>query len=440
MSTAYWLDDDIVERKPSHRVYFASGNRVHSFAVRPWIAILAVAVIGLFSALYVGATAYLFFHDDILNASLSRQARMQRQYEDRIAALRSDLDRVTSRQLLNQEAVEAEMSRIANRQSALDARQDSIATLSQAVRAAGVPVSAAPDDPAADPASSAAPDNAANDSEDTDPEPTGSIKPAPPAPAQASAVAPLSFNFAPAGSAPDTALSSAHLASIDQSLDHLAHDQVAFVDAVASGVASRSDRIAGILTSLGQRVPPSRTETSDVGGPLVEIDDDADPATFRSTVDLVSGEVDRFVAIRRLASELPLSRPLSESIITSGFGARLDPFLGRPAIHPGVDFAALQGSPAHATAAGTVIVAGYNGGYGNEVEIDHGNGITTRYGHLSEIDVQVGQIVSKGAVVGKTGSTGRSTGPHLHYEVRVDGAAIDPMTFINAGHRIASLL
>jgi murein DD-endopeptidase MepM/ murein hydrolase activator NlpD len=74
------------------------------------------------------------------------------------------------------------------------------------------------------------------------------------------------------------------------------------------------------------------------------------------------------------------------------------------------------------------------------VEIDHGNGITTRYGHLSEINVTVGQVVAKDAIIGHTGSTGRSTGPHLHYEVRVDGAPIDPMTFINAGHQIASLL
>jgi murein DD-endopeptidase MepM/ murein hydrolase activator NlpD len=74
------------------------------------------------------------------------------------------------------------------------------------------------------------------------------------------------------------------------------------------------------------------------------------------------------------------------------------------------------------------------------VEIDHGNGITTRYGHLSEIDVVVGQVVAKNAIVGRTGSTGRSTGPHLHYEVRVDGAAIDPMTWIKAGRQLAPLL
>jgi murein DD-endopeptidase MepM/ murein hydrolase activator NlpD len=441
MQTAYRPADNAAERRAKHRVFIKSGDKVRSFAVRPWIAIPALAVIGTFSVLYIGATAFLFFHDDILNASLSRQARMQRQYEDRIATLRSDLDRLTSRQLLNQEAVETEMSRITNRQSALDARQDSIATLSQAVRAAGVPVDAAPADNNGGSAAATPPaDTPASDSDDTDPQATGSIKPAPPAPAEASAVAPLSFNFAPAGDKAGLSVESPTLATVGQSLDHLAHDQVAFVDAVATDVASRSDRMATVLASLGQRVPPSRAETADVGGPLVEIDENADPATFRSTVDLVSAEVDRFVALRRLAGELPLSRPLAESIVTSGFGARLDPFLGRPAIHPGIDFAALEGSPAHATAAGTVIVAGANGGYGNEVEIDHGNGITTRYGHLSEIDVQIGQVVSKGAVVGKTGSTGRSTGPHLHYEVRVDGAAVDPATFINAGHRIASLL
>lgn len=431
MSAAGWLDEELVTPKPSHRILIASGNRVRSFAVRPSFVVLAGATLGLFGLLYIGATAYLFFHDDILNASLSRQARMQRQYEDRIAALRSDLDRLTSRQLLNQEAVESEMSRIAARQAALDARQDSIATLSQAVRSAGVAVDADPGTP--DPAPAAQSDTPSSDSE-TDPQPTGSIKPA-----QAGVISPLSFNLFQ-GTHTDTRPSSPGLAEIDQSLDRLAHDQVAFVDAVAENVSSRADKAAAILNALGQHAPESHAGSADTGGPLVEISDDADAETFRSTVELVGAEIDRFGMIRRMASQLPLSRPLPQAMVTSGFGARLDPFLGRPAMHPGIDYAALEGSPAYATAAGTVIVAGYNGGYGNMVEIDHGNGITTRYGHLSEIDVHVGQVVGKDTVVGKTGSTGRSTGPHLHYEVRVDGAAIDPATFISAGHRIASLL
>jgi murein DD-endopeptidase MepM/ murein hydrolase activator NlpD len=432
MSAAGWLDEELVRRKPSHRILIASGNGVRSFTIRPGFAILAGIALGLFGLLYLGATAYLFFHDDILNASLSREARMQRQYEDRIATLRSDLDRLTSRQLLNQEAVETEMNRIAARQSALDARQDSIATLSQAVRSAGVAVDAAPGTAETAPAPQMS-DTPANDSE-IDPQPTGSIKPA-----EASTVSPLSFNLAP-GAASQSAIPGENLAKIDRSLNRLAHDQVAFVDAVAENVSARADKVAAILNSLGQRTPESRAGSADTGGPMVEISDDADAETFRSTVELVGAEVDRFGMIRRLASQLPLSRPLPQAIITSGFGARLDPFLGRPAMHPGIDYAALEGSLAYATAAGTVIVAGENGGYGNMVEIDHGNGITTRYGHLSEIDVHVGQVVGKDTVLGKTGSTGRSTGPHLHYEVRVDGAAIDPMTFINAGHRIASLL
>jgi murein DD-endopeptidase MepM/ murein hydrolase activator NlpD len=426
--------------KRPQRIIIAYGDHVRTFTIRPWLIAALCGAALVFGFLYLCATGYLVFHDDLLGASISRQARMQRAYEDRIATLRSDLDRVTSRQLLNQQAVESEMNRIASRQSALDARQDSIAALSQAVRSAGVPVGL----PAAAAADSqeAAPDAAntpASDSEDTDPQTTGAV-----APVQASVVSPLSFNLPlrlPGAAAPSPSSPSAGLASVDASLDKLARDQTAYVDSVAFNVSERADKIARILTQLGQRVPPSHTPASaDIGGPLVDIDDNADPGTFRSSVDLIAGEVDRFGVIRRMATQLPLSRPFADAMITSGFGARLDPFLGRPALHTGVDFRAAAGSPARATAGGTVIIAGYTGGYGNMVEIDHGNGITTRYGHLSEIDVTVGQVVAKDAIIGHTGSTGRSTGPHLHYEVRVDGAPIDPMTFINAGHNIASLL
>jgi murein DD-endopeptidase MepM/ murein hydrolase activator NlpD len=125
---------------------------------------------------------------------------------------------------------------------------------------------------------------------------------------------------------------------------------------------------------------------------------------------------------------------------TSGFGVRSDPFLRDPAMHTGLDFRADIGEPARATAAGTVTIAGRNGGYGNMVEVDHGNGFATRYAHLSAIDVEVGQTVRIGQIVGKTGSTGRSTGPHLHYETRVDGEAVDPQKFLRAGVRLGSVL
>jgi murein DD-endopeptidase MepM/ murein hydrolase activator NlpD len=105
-------------------------------------------------------------------------------------------------------------------------------------------------------------------------------------------------------------------------------------------------------------------------------------------------------------------------------------------MHPGIDFHANVGDPIYATAAGKVVKAGWEGGYGNMVEIDHGEGLATRYGHMSEIDVTVGQKIRIGQIIGRVGTTGRSTGPHLHYEVRVNGEAVNPEKFLAAGGEI----
>ena len=130
---------------------------------------------------------------------------------------------------------------------------------------------------------------------------------------------------------------------------------------------------------------------------------------------------------------LPLRYPLvGEAATSSPFGYRPDPFLGRPALHPGVDLIQPMGSEIKSTAIGRVVHAGPMGGYGNCVEIDHGNGVATRYGHMSEVLVSEGQTVKAGDAIGRLGSTGRSTGPHLHYEVRVDGEAVDPERFLTA--------
>jgi murein DD-endopeptidase MepM/ murein hydrolase activator NlpD len=107
-------------------------------------------------------------------------------------------------------------------------------------------------------------------------------------------------------------------------------------------------------------------------------------------------------------------------------------------MHTGIDFRGEMGEPARVTANGTVVSAGWSGGYGRMVEVDHGNGLSTRYGHLSAIDVQVGQIVKIGQSIGRIGSTGRSTGPHLHYETRIDGEAVDPQKFLRAGVRLSA--
>ena len=132
-----------------------------------------------------------------------------------------------------------------------------------------------------------------------------------------------------------------------------------------------------------------------------------------------------------------MRKPVSGEIdMSSGFGMRMDPFLRSPAMHTGLDMRGDTGDPVRATANGTVTSAGPNGGYGKMVEIEHKNGLSTRYAHLSAIDVKVGQVVKIGQVIGKIGSTGRSTGPHLHYETRVDGEAVDPQKYLRAGIRL----
>jgi murein DD-endopeptidase MepM/ murein hydrolase activator NlpD len=123
--------------------------------------------------------------------------------------------------------------------------------------------------------------------------------------------------------------------------------------------------------------------------------------------------------------------------VTSPFGVRTDPLIGAAALHSGMDFRAPVGMDAKVTAPGVVVKAGWNGGYGRMVEVDHGQGFTTRYAHLSEILVSVGEKLSAGDSVGRTGSSGRSTGPHLHYEVRHNGEAVDPLTFLTVGKKIA---
>lgn len=130
-----------------------------------------------------------------------------------------------------------------------------------------------------------------------------------------------------------------------------------------------------------------------------------------------------------LLNSTPNIRP-AKGWITSRFGYRLNPFTGKPSMHAGIDIAAAPGSPVYAPAEGVVIFAGYDDSYGKLVSIDHGYGVTTRYGHNSQIYVHLGQRVSKWDVIAAVGSTGRSTGPHCHYEVRVNGMPVDPMNYI----------
>ena len=140
------------------------------------------------------------------------------------------------------------------------------------------------------------------------------------------------------------------------------------------------------------------------------------------------------------AIAVPSDKPVKTASFTSGYGVRSDPFRGRAAMHAGIDLAGPVGTPIYATGDGTVSESGYhNGGYGNLVKLDHGRGIETRYGHLSAILVRAGQRVTRGQMIGRMGSTGRSTGSHLHYEVRIDSRAVNPIPFMKSSDYLLAM-
>jgi murein DD-endopeptidase MepM/ murein hydrolase activator NlpD len=140
------------------------------------------------------------------------------------------------------------------------------------------------------------------------------------------------------------------------------------------------------------------------------------------------------------AISIPSAEPVHGTAFTSGYGVRTDPFRGRAAMHAGIDLAGPLGTPIYATADGVVDRAEWNnGGYGNLVEVNHGHGIQTRYGHLTRYVVSTGEHVKRGQLIAYMGSTGRSTGSHLHYEVRIDGQAVNPVPYLQSTAYLASV-
>ena len=171
---------------------------------------------------------------------------------------------------------------------------------------------------------------------------------------------------------------------------------------------------------------PAQGGTKAVGGPF-------DSANGDPTFKQLFNSWKKLDTLAGGAIAIPSDKPLRTAEFTSGFGVRSDPFRHGAAMHPGIDLAAPYGTPVYATADGTVLRSGWNsGGYGNLVEIDHGRGIVTRYGHMSKIIVGEGQHVTRGQQVGYVGSTGRSTGNHLHYEVRIDNSPVNPIPFMRS--------
>jgi murein DD-endopeptidase MepM/ murein hydrolase activator NlpD len=348
---------------------------------------------------------------------------MQFAYEDRVAELRAQVDRITSRQLLDQEQFDSKLSGLLQRQAVLEQRTSALSgdlnatgSIRQAHNAlpAEKPVKASPISDTV--IFTAPPDREARLESRELPESMTRI----------------------ASRSDDGGLEGV-LGRVSGALDKVEHRQAAVLTDLEERADTKARRMRSVLSDLG--IDPARRPAG-LGGPFVPLKPPRSGASAFDRqlyrVNVARAEINQYA---RTLVAVPVRKPVAGEVdMSSPFGVRLDPFLGRPAIHTGIDLRGETGEPVHATAAGRVSIAGREGGYGNMIEINHGNGLATRYGHLSEIDVKVGQTVHIGDIIGRIGSTGRSTGPHLHYETRINGEAVDPQKFLRAGVRLGSAL
>ena len=420
------------QRKQEHILILASGDRVRHLTIKPWMAALAFCSVGVFAIGYLLATSYLVLRDDLIGATMARQARMQHDYEDRIAALRAQVDRVTSRQLLDQQVVEDKVDKLMEQQLALTSRHGKLGSLLDRAENSGL------GGKETTPLQSYAPEvkdkhaSLSGAVQAIENQLVGSDEPADVTPDNSTLAAVPAKETV--GDHADRVFSKVTLSLKD--IEQKQRNRVAQLTSNAGGAA---DAISRVLTRFRISVPAERAKQDDsaIGGPYVEPESADD---FDSSLSQLDDALTRLETVRSMAESLPFQNPAIGKEITSSFGNRRDPFLGRLALHSGIDFRFTPGEKVRPTAPGKVIAAGWTGGYGNMVEVDHGNGISTRYGHMSEILVKVGDKVDRDDVIGLAGSTGRSTGTHLHYEVRQDGRAVDPIYFMNAGLKLASYM
>ncbi len=411
-------------------VTLSRGSRMRTVAVRA--ALVHVAAVVLPALLLAGlcSALYLAFHDDLVAGLMRRESAMQYAYEDRIEGLRQDLERQAARDRADGARLDARVHDLFAREARLEGHATALASLAAEAGVAGRPAL-----PSAITGRIATPPAAALGYASPD-KPRPVIEPAARGPADRARLEDhaslLDDDAVPLGD---------RLGAVDLSLDRVGRGQMDALSRIGDAAHARSARIRGLIETAG--LSPDRFQPKSagggVGGPFVPLPEGPDGAFDRAVAEL-RGAVASAGQLEAALPRLPLAAPLLGRLdVTSPFGARTDPFLGRPALHTGVDLREGYGTDIRATGAGRVVFAGTAGGYGNMVEVDHGNGLATRYAHMGGIAVAEGQAVSRGTVLGHVGATGRATGPHLHYEVRIDGEPVDPTRFLASADRLASL-
>ena len=418
------------ERRYSH-YHNAHREKAHTPRRKPLSPALkigaAAAVLAL--AIWSGITSfYIFFRDDALHMLVSHQTNLVRGYDAQIAALQTQVQRLQSLKLVEQERVDRTVAELAKKQAIVEQRQNSLTEI------APKPAQETP----------ARVRNVKGPMPDTFPvlEPAAEAKPSPisdkaiPAPSRArSSEVRKTTNFAILDRSRPI---ESRLKDLSEDLAETEARQQETLDRVAQAIEAKEIRARSVLAQLGIAAHSGDVWPA-LGGPFIPFlkkKGDAFDQKLAKTQETAS----KLAELNTLLQTVPVRFPVPRrSEITSGFGARADPFFHQLALHSGVDFRGAPGELVRATAAGRITNASSQGGYGLMVEIDHGKGLVTRYGHLSAIETSVGDIVQPGDVIGRVGTTGRSTGPHLHYEVRASGEATDPMRYLRAGEELEEL-
>jgi murein DD-endopeptidase MepM/ murein hydrolase activator NlpD len=455
---------------PERQIYIRSDGRVQFFTFGPTLQATLAGLCLIFLGWVAFATVNVIFKDRIITAKDHRYQEMQVAYETRLTDLQISYDELNGALVGAEDKFKATADTLATKQNAiagfLNRKTQMEAAIGVDRAAPPLPVEklsgASMDEAFSGTAPEGTQDNFDNEADTGS---TLSVMPEPVAPQpriakpdhaglldgtfarlrhMASAIfaapaqnpAVMTQAYANHPGLRDLAVETARVAEMGNS-ETLLMDKTR--DAVIGDVASLRD----IVKRTG--INPTQFEhkaNEGVGGPEIPLDqievDGLNDRGFDTAYLEASAILNQLGGLSQEMRHIPLSLPVNSTDfdLSSGFGPRLDPFTGRYAFHSGMDFAGPWGTSVRATAAGTVIFAGNRGGYGNMVEIDHGMGLHTRYGHLSAITVRVGMRIEKGAAIGRVGSTGRSTGPHVHYEVWYDDVVRNPRNFIEAGRHV----
>jgi murein DD-endopeptidase MepM/ murein hydrolase activator NlpD len=396
------------------------------------IALVTILLLSLWSG---AVTFYLVYRDDALMYLAHRQTEMVQSYDAQLTALETEIERLKSLKLVDQERVDRAVLELGRRQALVEQRQKELANIAAAKGNARAW-------PGEDVTGTIAP------SGPLPPSPSGAIpKPSPisdtiifmPPPDRSAALEsrPVAPRTTRLGSLDSSDPTEVRVGELSRGLDRLQTRQAESLNRLEEAYEGTETRTRTVLAELSVNTPPPSLakRVLAIGGPLLPFISGEDP--FEQQMTRVRSSAGTMAELGQLIDRVPVRRPVPAGAeLTSGFGPRLDPFVKQYAFHSGIDLKGEPGNMARATAAGRVTTASYQGGYGLLVEIDHGNGLTTRYGHLSAIEVNEGQTVEVGEPVGRIGNTGRSTGPHLHYEVRIAGEPVDPLRYLRAGVRL----